>query len=168
MSNNWFEIRSKSNPKQILSHSDNDEFLFVSHFVASPFGEEEKEESEWISSSKSELFAYFKEIVLREMLFEDYVNGDAVPELQKHDFSTILGLLIEGAEKGELDDWHDGLKTLLEIRDWSEKDDADYAELEKILHKHDLNLHVEHFSSLEDAKRCGGAKRALLDELLSR
>ena len=169
MKSKWFEIRAKANPKEILVRGDNDEFLYYSHLVASPFGQEEKEVGEWLSSSKNELFAYFKEIVLREMLFSDYVNGDAVPELQKYDFDTILSLLIEGAKKGELDGWHDGAITLLEIDEWSKNTDSfDYANLEKILRKHDLNLHVEHFASLEEAMENCGSKKESLKEFLGR
>ncbi len=169
MESKWLEIRSKFNPREILAHDEKDEFLYCSHYVASPFGQEEKEEGEWLSSSKNELFAYFKEIVLREMLFEDYVNGDAAPELQKYDFDTILSTLIEGAKKGELDGWHDGVTTLLEIDEWSKNsENIDYVNLEGILRKHDLNLHVEYFSSLEEAKKTEGNKKELLNEFLSR
>lgn len=169
MNENWMEIRSKADPSEILKHSNSDEYLYCSHSVSSPFGEEDKEEGYWLSSSKNELFAYFKEIVLREMLFEDYVNGDAVPELQKHDFGTILDLLIDGAKKGELDGWHDGLSTLLEISAWSEDEsNIDYKKLETILRKHNLNLHVEHFASLEEAKRTDSLKRESLNRFLGR
>ncbi len=168
MVKDWLAIRSMANPMSALEHSSNDVYLFVSHYVPSAFGKEDKIESTWLSSSRDSLFTFFKEIVLRQMLFEDYVNGDAVPGLQSLDFDPLLNILIEGAENGELDHWHGGLITLQEIRDWAnnENEENRYEKMETILRAHDLNLHVEYYPSLEDAKNTKGKKRELLDQFL--
>lgn len=152
---NWQEIRSTIDPSTVLPHGDNDPILVLTHKEASPFGQEEKEVTFFISSNEKELHEYFLEIVLREMLFEDYVNGDAVPELQKLNFQDVLSILLEGAKKGELDDWHDGYSTLLLLKEWSKKEPnkSAYEELDDFLAKHDLNLRVEYFSSKEEAKK---------------
>gem|GEM_PF-6852576 len=109
----------------------------------------------WISSDLDSLFLFFKEITLREMLFEDYVNGDAVSELQSLDFSELLSLLLEGARNGELDSWHNGLASLEEIEGWAnhQENKNHYERLEKILRSHDLNLHVEFYPNKKTAMR---------------
>ncbi len=169
MKKDWLAIRSLMNPASVLEHTKKDSYLFISHHVPAPFGKEEGTESVWVSSSSDSLFSYFKEIVLREMLFEDFVNGDAVPGLQSLDFAPLLNLLIEGAQKGELDNWHDGLVTLEEIRDWANCVDETnrYVKIETILRKHDLNLHVEYYSSLKEAEKAKKEKKALLDKTFS-
>lgn len=168
MVKDWLAIRSMTNPMSALEHSSNDVYLLVSHHVPSAFGKEDKIECMWLSSSRDSLFAFFKEIVLRQMLFEDYVNGDAVPGLQNLDFDPLLSILIEGAKNGELGHWHGGLVALQEIHDWAnnESEENRYEKIEAILRTHDLNLRVEYYSSLEDAKKTKGEKRELLDQFL--
>lgn len=150
---NWIKIRSEVDPYSCLPHSKDDAFLFVSHKIATPFGREDEIEKRWLSSNREFLFAFFKEITLRQMLFEDYVNGDAIAGLERLNFSELLSLLIEGAKNGELDLWHDGLITLEEIRHWTNESDSDdrYQRLENILIKHNLNLHVAYYPSKKEA-----------------
>ncbi len=142
----WNFIRSKVEPEGCLSHSDSDVFLKVSHKEASPFGEEAKETSKIISGEEKEVREFFIETSLREMLFDDYVNGDAVPELQNKNCQDILDILLEGARNGEFENWHDGLKTLEEIDQWISADSS-YDSLNEIAKKHSLNLSLEYFSS---------------------
>ena len=165
MKYDWVKIRSLVDPYSILNHTENDAYLYVSSKEAAPFGKEEKEVGRWISSDLDSLFLFFKEITLREMLFEDYVNGDAVPELQPFNFFDLLSLLLKGARNGELDSWHDGLVTLEEIEDWANHQDNKnhYEKLENILRRHDLNLHVEFYPNKETAiKRGAKTKHSLI------
>lgn len=152
---NWQEIRSRIDPSSVLKHEENDPALVIVRKEASPFGQAEKETRFLLSSNESDLHEYFLEIILREMLFEDYVNGDAVPELQKLNFQDVLALLLEGAEKGELDDWHGGYKTLRYLAEWSQQEPTGqaYEELNDFLKSHDLNLKVEHYKTIVEAKK---------------
>lgn len=152
---NWQEIRSRIDPSSVLKHEENDPALVIARKEASPFGQAEKETKFLLSSNEPDLHEYFLEIILREMLFEDYVNGDAVPELQKMNFQDVLALLLEGAEKGELDDWHGGYKTLRYLAEWSQKEPTwqAYKELNDFLKSHDLNLQVEHYKNIVEAKK---------------
>lgn len=155
---NWQEIRSRIDPSSVLKHEENDPALVIVRKEASPFGQAEKEARFLLSSNESDLHEYFLEIILREMLFEDYVNGDAVPELQKLNFQDVLALLLEGAEKGELDDWHGGYKTLRYLAEWSQQEPTGqaYEELNDFLKSHDLNLKVEHYKTIVEAKKNTG------------
>lgn len=170
MAIDWNEVRKGIDPKRFLKHGSEDVYLYCSHFVAAPFGEDEKEEKEWISGFENEVFAYFKETILRQMLFEDYVNGDAVPSLQEMDFAALLSLLIEGGKNGEIDDLHDGYKTLLSLKEWSENCGINgrYEKLEAILKEHGLNLYVEYYSSLKEAKKASEDKLDSLKDYLAR
>lgn len=152
---NWQEIRSRIDPSSVLKHEENDPVLVIVRKEASAFGQAEKETKFLLSSNEIDLHEYFLEIILREMLFEDYVNGDAVPELQKLNFQDVLALLLEGAEKGELDDWHGGYKTLRYLAEWSQKEPIGqaYKELNDFLKSHELNLEVKYYKSLVEAKK---------------
>lgn len=151
---NWQEIRSRIDPSSVLKHEENDPAIVIVRKEASPFGQAEKETKFVLSSNEHDLHEYFLEIVLREMLFEDYVNGDAVPELQKLNFQDVLALLLEGAEKGEFDDWHGGYKTLSYLAEWSQKEPTcwTYQELNDFLKNNDLNLEVKYYETIKEAK----------------
>lgn len=168
--NDWQYVRSLLNPYSVLKHTDHDAFLFISFEEPAPFTSNSKHlKEEWIYSDDDSLFEFFKEIILRQTLFNDYVNGDAVPELQNLNFAELFSLLLNAAKKGELDGWHDGVTTLLELeKSINNVDTIDrYKEIEKTLRKHDLNLHVEYYKNKDEALKCDEKnKKELLISLL--
>jgi hypothetical protein len=169
----WNKIRSEVDPIGTLDKEGNKEssLLYFERREPRPFGEGFFLNGDWlIANDEDTLFAYFKELILRETLFEDYMNGDAVPSFQDKDFSFILQTLISGAKEGEFESFHGGLAGLTKIEKWSasspkgkKQSSLKYEELNHILSSCHLNLRVEYYpdyknsmsKSLEAATRLG-------------
>jgi len=161
MEKSWNEIREEVDPIGEFDQKGNAQssFLYFARREPRPFGKGFFLNGDWlIGDDQASLFQYFLELVLRETLFEDYMNGDAVPSFQDKDFSSVLATLISGAKEGEFDSFHGGLAGLIKIEKWSKilpktkKQAAKaYQELNAILGENKLNLQVEYFTSYSDS-----------------
>lgn len=147
----WNMVRSLCNPLESFNIVKSDAGVIeFSHMVPGPFGLEEREEKGCIIHPNCALaFSMFLETIMREILFEDYVNGDAVPGLQQESYDSVLSILLHGARNGDIDGFHGGLASLEQIEEWSKtapstKEEAKikFDELNQILDVADLNLKV--------------------------
>lgn len=150
---NFKIIRSAPNPIGFMELKAQDShYLFASHDVPRPFGEASERAESWlINPNKDVIEAFYKEIILRECLFESFVNGDAVPSLQSNSYNELLLTLIDEAKEGAIEGFHGGIDTLIAIKKWGQEDIADsishYKNIEDICDSNGLNLHTEFFET---------------------
>jgi hypothetical protein len=149
-------------------------FLFCLHEEPRPFGQGLEEKGDWLFNEQPNvLLLGFKELVLRELLFEDYVNGDAVPALQPKGYDEVLSLLLVGAQEGEFDGFHGGIDTLKKLKVLADKkvEKAGLAPLFKeysdLFAKADLNLKISFYESKDELNNLDGLAKAMLQKRLS-